>query len=141
MTTTYAIDFDGTCVDHQYPSVGDDVPHAVSVLKQLAACGDKLVLFTMRSDKELDLAERWFEHHRVPLYGANINPDQNDWTRSPKVFAHHYIDDAAVGCPLIHPEGFYRPCVDWIEIAKLLDIVPPDSDGYSEINFELNPKV
>lgn len=123
MTTTYAIDFDGTCVDHQYPYVGDDAPHAVSVLKHLVARGDKLVLFTMRSDGALDLAQRWFEYHRIPLHGLNENPDQKEWTRSPKVYAHHYIDDAAVGCPLIHPEGFERPCVDWLAVAKLLDLV------------------
>lgn len=135
MTTTYAIDFDGTCVDHQYPYVGDDVPYAVAVLKQLAAYGDKLVLFTMRSGRELALAERWFEQHKIPLYGSNVNPDQKDWTQSPKVFAHHYIDDVAVGCPLIHPEGFSRACVDWLAVAKLLDIVVPDADGYGEIEF------
>jgi len=126
MTTTYAIDFDGTCVDHQYPYVGDDVPHAVAVLRKMAANGDKLVLFTMRSDNALDLAQRWFQHHAIKLYGSNQNPDQISWTKSPKVFAHHYIDDAAVGCPLIHPKGFSRPCVDWLAVAKLLGIIMPD---------------
>jgi len=127
MTTTYAIDFDGTCVDHQYPYVGDDVPHAVSVLQQIASRGDKLILFTMRSDRALGLAERWFEHHQIPLHGSNENPDQKTWTNSPKVFAHRYIDDAAVGCPLIHPANFSRPCVDWLEIARLLELVVPDA--------------
>jgi len=79
----------------------------------------------MRSDRALDLAIRWFEHHGLPLYGMNENPDQKEWTNSPKVYAHHYIDDAAVGCPLIHPKGFARECVDWIKIAKLLGLKKP----------------
>lgn len=135
MTTTYSIDFDGTCVDHQYPYIGDDVPYAVPVIKQLAAYGDKLVLFTMRSGPELALAEEWFEQRNIPLYGSNKNPDQSDWTSSPKVYAHHIIDDTAVGCPLIHPKGFSRACVDWLEVARMLEIVVPDVDGYSDIKF------
>ena len=38
------------------------------------------------------------------------------WTTSPKAFAHVYIDDAAYGCPLLHPPGFHRPCVNWAAI-------------------------
>lgn len=122
MKRYYAIDFDGTCVDHQYPFIGDDVPEAVSTLRALAASGNELVLNTMRSDKALQLALRWFEHHDIPLYGVNENPDQKEWTNSPKVYAQHYIDDAAVGCPLIHPDGFERACVDWVKIRELLEI-------------------
>ena len=44
-----AIDFDGTCVTHEYPNVGKDV-NAVPVLKELVENGHQLVLFTMRSD-------------------------------------------------------------------------------------------
>ena len=120
--TLYAIDFDGTCVDHQYPYIGEDVPGAVEVLRIISLGGDKLILNTMRSDRALQLALNWFEHHDIPLYGINENPDQKEWTNSPKVYAHHYIDDAAVGCPLIHPEGFERACVDWQKISELLEL-------------------
>ena len=120
--TLYAIDFDGTCVDHQYPYIGEDVPGAVEALKIISLGGDKLILNTMRSDRALQLALNWFEHHEIPLYGINENPDQKEWTNSPKVYAHHYIDDAAVGCPLIHPEGFERACVDWQKISELLEL-------------------
>jgi len=118
----YAIDFDGTCVDHQYPYIGDDVPGAVSALSLIASKGNKLILNTMRSDRALQLALNWFGHHGIPLWGINENPDQGTWTNSPKVYAHYYIDDAAVGCPLIHPAGFERACVDWEKIEKLLDL-------------------
>ena len=43
------IDFDGTCVTHEFPKVGKDIG-AVPVLKKLIANGHRLILFTMRSD-------------------------------------------------------------------------------------------
>ena len=108
-----AIDFDGTCVTHDYPRIGKDI-HAVNVLKSLVANGHKLILNTMRSGKELDEAVNWFKEHNIELFGVNENPTQKSWTASPKVYAHMYIDDAAFGCPLLHvPELSDRPFVNW----------------------------
>jgi predicted mannosyl-3-phosphoglycerate phosphatase (HAD superfamily) len=45
-----AVDFDGTCVTHEYPYMGNDIG-AVPVLRELAESGFKLILFTMRSGK------------------------------------------------------------------------------------------
>ena len=47
------IDFDGTCVTHEYPKIGKDIG-AVPVLKELVEKGHKLILNTMRSGKELE---------------------------------------------------------------------------------------
>ena len=44
------IDFDGTCVTHDYPRIGSDIG-SIPVLKKLVANGHKLILFTMRSNK------------------------------------------------------------------------------------------
>ena len=100
-----AIDFDGTCVTHDFPKVGKDIG-AVPVLKQLVENGHKLILWTMRSDGRntgdvLISAVQWFADNDIPLYGINENPNQKSWTQSPKVYAELYIDDAAFGCPLI----------------------------------------
>ena len=121
-----AIDFDGTCVTHEYPSVGKDVG-AVSVLEDLIYNGHKLILNTMRSGKELSDAVKWFENNNIELYGINENPTQKSWTTSPKVYAQLYIDDAALGIPLIEKlmekNGFTindRPYVDWLQVRKLL---------------------
>jgi hypothetical protein len=43
------IDFDGTCVTHEFPEVGKDIG-AVPVLRKLVEQGHNLILFTMRSD-------------------------------------------------------------------------------------------
>lgn len=108
-----AVDFDGTCVTHEYPRVGRDIG-AVPVLKKLVDSGHHLILNTMRSGKELVDAVQWFADNDIPLYGANENPTQKEWTLSPKVYAHLYIDDAALGCPLRFDRAVSsRPFVDW----------------------------
>lgn len=115
-----AIDFDGTCVTHEYPRVGRDIG-AVPVLRKLVKAGHKLILFTMRSGKELEDAVWWFRSHDIPLYGVNINPDQESWTQSPKAYAQLYIDDAALGCPLDWDDQSGRFCVAWQEVEIMLE--------------------
>ena len=115
-----AIDFDGTCVTHDYPRVGKDIG-AVPVLKMFIEAGHKLILNTMRSGKELGDAVKWFEDNNIPLYGVNENPTQKEWTASPKVYAQLYIDDAALGCPLISNFAVSsRPYVDWTAVEYYL---------------------
>lgn len=113
-----AVDFDGTCVEHEYPQVGPDVPLAETTLKMLSEeCGCKIILWTMRHDKGLEDAVKWFEDRGITLYGINENPHQSSWTGSPKAYAHMYIDDAAYGCPLCESTSGGRPYVDWQAIA------------------------
>ena len=116
-----AVDFDGTCVTHEYPKVGKDIG-AVPVLKKLTDNGHKLILNTMRSGKELAAAIKWFIDNDSPLYGANENPTQKSWTTSPKVHANLYIDDAALGCPLIFDHAVSsRPFVNWVMVEEILE--------------------
>lgn len=114
-----AIDFDGTCVTHEYPRVGKSIGSEY-VLRRVTDNGHKLILNTMRSNQELADAVQWFEQHNIPLYGVNKNPTQGRWTDSTKAFAHLYIDDAALGCPL--HKGINRPYVDWVKVSlELID--------------------
>lgn len=114
-----AIDFDGTCVEHAHPAVGKTIVGAVTVLRALHEEGVKLILNTMRSGPELADAELWFESHGLPLFGANVNPTQREWTSSPKVYAHFYIDDAAIGAPLVYPTSG-RPYLNWMSVGRML---------------------
>lgn len=135
---TIAVDFDGTCVSHEFPFIGKSIG-AERVLQQLVQKGHKLILFTMRDknhmyDKKLQKvvattkyeqsllaeAERWFEANDIELYASNHNPSQKSWTYSPKPYAHIYIDDAGLGCPLIKEEGENRPYVDWNKVEEEL---------------------
>ena len=117
MIMVIAIDFDGTCVTHEYPKVGKDIG-AIPVLKELIKNKHQLILLTMRSGKELDEAVQWFKDNDIPLYGVNENPTQSSWTESPKVFAHLYIDDAGCGVPLKYEISMSsRPYVDWEKVS------------------------
>lgn len=114
------IDFDGTCVSHEYPRIGKDIG-AVPVLKKLTDSGHKLILNTMRSGDKLVEAIKWFADNNIPLYGANANPTQKEWTDSPKVYANIYIDDCGIGCPLtFNPDVSDRSYVDWTAIENIL---------------------
>ena len=132
------LDFDGTCVTHEFPKVGKDIG-AVPVLKELVANGHNIILFTMRSDvtepyskspeivtesgNYLTDAVNWFKENDIPLYGIQTNPTQHTWTTSPKSYAQIMIDDSALGCPLSYDaKGVFstRPFVDWIRVRHLL---------------------
>ncbi|MBR2248345.1 MAG: hypothetical protein IJ880_15205 [Bacilli bacterium] len=115
-----AIDFDGTCVTHEYPKVGKDIG-AVPVLKKLREKGHLLILHTMRFEETERDAINWFIANDILLYGVNRNKTQWRWSKSPKIYANLYIDDAALGCPLkTDPELSDRPFVDWEAVEKLL---------------------
>lgn len=111
-----AIDFDGSCVTHRYPDVGDDIG-AVPVLRALVNQGHQLILFTMRSDEKLQDAVNWFQKNGIYLHGVNKDPGQTSWTNSNKCYAELYIDDMALGAPLINHRG-ERPYLDWVKIAE-----------------------
>lgn len=112
-----AIDFDGTCVTHEYPRVGQNIG-AWPVIKELHNSGHSIILLTMRSGQYLQDAVNLFEEYSIKLYGINHNPEQHLWTSSPKVYANIYIDDAALGCPLTKCED--RPYANWTKIREML---------------------
>jgi hypothetical protein len=62
----------------------------------------------------------WLESQGINLYSVNCNPTQKTWTDSPKLYAHLYIDDAALGIPLKGPANA-RKYVDWEKCVDLLD--------------------
>ena len=116
---TFAVDFDGTVVRHRYPNIGDDIPHAVRVLKRIVAAGHKIIINTVRGNNTyIHDAIDWYEKHNIPLYGINKNPEQT-WTDSNKVYANFIIDDTAIGTPLCFDNG--DPYVDWIKIEVFLE--------------------
>ena len=130
------IDFDGTCVGHEFPNIGKDIG-AIPVLKRLVENGHNLILFTMRSNMKdvksgdynihsqsgdyLDDAVEWFKSNNIPLYGINVNPSQTTWTKSPKAYGQLYIDDAALGAPLKFDINISeRPFIDWEKVNEML---------------------
>lgn len=135
---TINLDFDGTCVSHNFPAVGKDIG-AIPVLRRLVDSGHQLILFTMRSNmitfKKIDGdltpdtrghflndAIKWFIDNKIPLHGVQKNPSQSTWTESPKSYAELMIDDSALGCPLKYDLAISpRPFVDWDKVEILLE--------------------
>lgn len=133
------VDFDGTCVSHEFPIVGKETG-AVKVLKKLVKNGHRLILFTMRSDRAvggntgdptisdvtgmfLTDAVNWFNKNKIPLYGVQTNPTQKNWTTSPKAYGQLIIDDAALGCPLKQDLSISeRLFVDWRKVENYLKV-------------------
>lgn len=114
-----AVDFDGTCVTHEYPYMGVEIG-AVPVLKELTDNGYRIILYTMRSGKLEKEAVEWFKRNGIPLFAVNSNPEQKKWTKSNKVYADLYIDDNALGCPLKKDPNSTRNYVDWERVREWL---------------------
>jgi hypothetical protein len=122
------LDFDGTMIFHSFPTMGEPIPTAFEWVGRWVAEGARIMLWTNRSHKvmvgrdPLQEALDLMDKHGIPLWGVNENPEQ-DWSDSPKAFAHLFVDDAALGCPLVHPPG-RRPHVNWAVVGPqvLLEI-------------------
>lgn len=113
-----AVDFDGTCVYHRYPEVGESLPGAVETLKELISYGHELVLYTMRSDEPHDVltdgpyqwkadffsdALGWFKDNDIPVTA------HTQWHK-PQVDI--FIDDLSIGAPLLKDEKG-KDYIDW----------------------------
>lgn len=123
---TINLDFDGTCVTHDFPEIGKSIG-AEKVLRELVQNGHELILFTIRWDSETDgvnhltKAVNWFFENEIPLYGIQKDPAQETWTTSPKSCAQLMIDDSALGCPLKYDRKLsLKPFVDWDTVRNLL---------------------
>lgn len=145
-----AIDFDGTLVKHKFPEVGDEVPGAFDWLKRFQRADAKLILWTIRSSTYQEVAVEYCRLNGVEFWAINCNPGQERWSRSPKAYAHVYIDDAAFGCPLVYPPhdesccvilnknsscdclaGVERPHADWDVIGPAVMHWLENDDGFN----------
>lgn len=126
MNMIIAVDFDGTIVEHKYPDVGPPIPGAIEWLKKFQNAGCKIILWTMRCHKSADgdmltPAVEYLKSNGIELYGVNSNPSQV-WSKSPKAYAHCYIDDTAIGCPLKDSTRMgARPMVDWDAVGPMVE--------------------
>jgi hydroxymethylpyrimidine pyrophosphatase-like HAD family hydrolase len=94
-----AIDFDGTIVEHRFPSIGRTRPLAFKVLKALQDRNHQLILWTYRSGPKLDEAVQFCRSHGIEFYAVNKNYPEEVWDEnsSRKILADMYIDDRNFG--------------------------------------------
>ena len=118
-----AVDFDSTlCLTDGYPNIVGPNGDCFHILRKWQAMGCKILLHTMRHGTELEAARVWCANCKFFFDGVNHNPENEerdpDWNE--KMYAVFYIDDKALGTPLLHDtEGIIRDHVDWEEIDKI----------------------
>lgn len=94
-----AVDFDGTIVENNFPSIGKPMLFAFETLKALQQRGILLILWTVRKGKELDEAVEFCRQNGVEFWAVNANypEEQYDPEVSRKIEADIFIDDRNIG--------------------------------------------
>jgi len=120
---TIAVDFDGTIVEHRYPEIGEIIPGAFDVLRELQENGHRLILWTVRDGIDLKNAVDFCLDHGIMFYAVNESHPNEEFNKyiSRKVDADIFIDDRNIG-------GF----LGW---EKIREILIPESTKKSQ-NFE-----
>ena len=118
-----ALDFDGTIAysDSTYPYVESVNYKAIEILKKYKEAGGKIILFTCRTDTDLDIAIECLLEYGLEVDAVNEDLQETvaEWLKihpyssiSPKVFVDVYIDDRAFpAC---------RDGLNWDDIEKFI---------------------
>ena len=97
---TIAIDFDGTIVEHRYPSIGKEIPYAIETLKKLQADRHQLILWTAREGQLLVDAVEFCRSRGLEFYAINSDVPSDSWkdnAPSRKLKVDMFIDDRNLG--------------------------------------------
>ncbi|HEY5555872.1 phage portal protein [Acetobacterium sp.] len=95
----YAVDFDGTLCENYYPQIGFAKEDVIKHILQLQDDGNKIVLWTCRSDDLLDEAVTWCEEQGIVFDSVNENLQEiidKYGSDTRKITADVYIDDRAI---------------------------------------------
>ncbi len=126
-----AVDFDGTIVENRFPRIGKPMLFAFETLKAMQQKGLLLILWTVRSGKELEEAVEFCRQNGVEFYAVNANypEEQLDADVPRKIVADIFIDDRNIG-------GF----LGWSQVWKTL--FPDEEDKVQEqkVLSALRPK-
>ena len=98
-TFSIAVDFDGTIVEDEYPSIGKPKIFAFETLKKLQNNGHRLILWTYRSGRHLEEAVSFCKKNGIQFYAVNKSfPEEEfDPKYSRKINADYFIDDRNIG--------------------------------------------
>lgn len=130
-TLRIAVDFDGTIVEHRYPDIGEIIPGAFEVLRELQEKGHKLILWTVRDGIDLQAAVDFCLDHGIMFYAVNESYPNEEFNKyiSRKVDADIFIDDRNVG-------GF----LGWEKIREVLIPDSPNNRKENKDNAKDKPK-
>lgn len=107
----FAIDFDGTIVEHEYPEIGKLKNNAGEVLIKIRNAGHKIIIWTCRySEKDLNNCITFLLSNGIPFDEINKNLTGINFNPYPKIYADIYIDDRDIFCDKIN----------WFDIERRL---------------------
>ena len=120
------LDFDGTVVEHAFPKIGREVPHAMRVIKRLSEAGHDIVLNTMRVEcgegntylkKAMDYINK---HYKIEVEVKHWTPGKIHPVWEPDNKVAIFIDDIATDIPLIPAVFDGDNMVDWLRVEQIL---------------------
>jgi len=105
----FAIDFDGTIVEHEFPDIGPEKFGAIETMKALQKVRHKIIIWTCRTGEMLDVMEQWFKKKNfVPdSINKSLVPYSSYGFSFPKVYADIYLDDRS-----------FPPFTDWKSVQR-----------------------
>ncbi len=95
------IDFDGTIVENKYPDIGNLREGAYHFIHKLKKDGHTIIIWTSRTDEDLDNARNFLLDYEIPFDYINSNAkeviEEFGDCKEGKVFGNIYIDDRNLG--------------------------------------------
>lgn len=102
------IDFDGTICEHRFPLIGNPMPGAFEVMKELKEAGWVLILWTCRENDGYKIEKQFLKdavefckENGVEFDGINETPLEFEFREEDglrrKVYGDFYIDDRNLG--------------------------------------------
>ena len=134
-----AIDFDGTIVEHRYPSIGRELPFAIETLKKLSEEGHRLILWTVREGRLLEEAVAFCRERGLEFYAVNRDYPEEEKGKnnhfSRKLKADLWIDDRNLGglpdwgtiYEMVHYRLTYEDLMKRYESSDTYDTAPKKS--------------
>ncbi|MFM1947734.1 MAG: hypothetical protein RL207_2017 [Bacteroidota bacterium] len=124
------LDFDGTVVEHYFPEIGAENPHAIKVIARLQAAGHEVVLNTYRADIDMQHVQEAldfihsFDEIKQPIekfLPQKLEPRSFDLEVA-KESNQLYIDDISAGIPMRRNIALeHGMMVDWLELERKLE--------------------
>mgnify|MGYP000288225767 CR=1 FL=1 len=94
--TIYAVDFDGTIVENEFPDIGPINQNVREFIIQKKREDNIIILWTTRDNEKLQEAVDFCDEHGIPIDLVNENVNWLDFDTSDKIFADVYVDDRAI---------------------------------------------
>lgn len=96
-----AVDFDGCLCEENWPNIGEPILENIEYIKACKEAGDKIILWTCRAGKDLQVALKWCKEQGIIFDYINKNAQEafdmfGHLEESRKIFADVYLDDKCV---------------------------------------------